>query len=234
MKFWQYPLLVLLLMTLGLFGCGGQAAPETQPEEAAPAPQTETYTDENGFFTAEYPAGWMVEPYGFEDAPFPHVIFGSHQEIIDLSEVYEPLPENQIGVAVMLIPRDMFAEAGVTAETPLDEVARLVLGGMADAPEDVEELLAEATFEAVTLSNGVPAARITASVPTEAYVIHFADVGDGLYLFTPQILAVDYHNANLEAEVEAIINSVNVTASSEEVTGFIMGENERDGRNGRG
>jgi len=84
--------------------------------------------------------------------------------------------------------------------------------------------LAEATFESVSLSNGAPAVRITAAAPTEAYVMHFADLDDGLYLFTPQILAVDYKNAELEAQVEAIINSVEVTASAEDVMGFIMGK----------
>jgi hypothetical protein len=213
---------LVVVLAVGLIGCGGQAAPPSQPEEAE-APQLQTYTDENGFFTAEYPAGWVVQPYGFGDeAPFPHVTFASHQEIIDLSEVYEPLPEEQIGVAVMILPQAMFAEAGVTAETPLEEVARLVLAGMADAPEEIDELLAEATFESISLSNGAPAVRITATAPTEAYVIHFADLGEGLYLFTPQILAVGYENAELEGQVEAIVNSVEVTASGDEVLGFIM------------
>ena len=221
MKFWQH-LIFALFLAFGLIGCGGQAAaPPPSQAEAAPAPQTETYTDEHGFFTADYPTGWVVEPYGFGDEdPTPHVIFGSHQEILDLSEVNEPLPEDQIGVVVILLPRDMFAEAGVTAETPLEEVARLVV--MGTAPEEAKESLADAAIKSITLSNGTPAVRITTAAPTEAYVVHLADVGDGLYLLAPQVLAVDYHNAELEAQVEAIINSVEVTASAEDVMGFIM------------
>ncbi len=220
MKRWTY-LMFALILTVGLIGCGGQAAPPPPEEEAAPAPQTETYTDENGFFTADYPTGWVVEPYGFGDeAPTPHVVFGSNQEILDLGEAYEPLPEDQIGVVVMILPRDMFAEAGVTAETPLEEVAPMVIAGT--APEEAQEGMAEATYESVTLDNGTQAIRATAAIATEAYVVHLADVGDGLYLLAPQILAVDYENAELEAQVEAIINSVEVTAPTEEVMGFIM------------
>lgn len=222
MKRWQY-LIFALFLAVGLIGCGEQAAPPQLEEEEAPVPQTETYTDEHSFFTAEYPAGWVVQPYLFGDeAPFPHVAFGSHQEIMDLSMVYEPLPEDQIGVGVMILPRDMFAEAGVTAETPLDEVAQMVLMGLADNPAEAAEMLAEATFESSTLSDGTPAVYATASIPTEAYAMTLADLGDGLYLFTSQILAVDYHNAELEAQVEAIVNSVELTASSEEVMEFII------------
>ena len=58
MKLWHH-LLFTLLLAVGLIGCGAQPA-QPQAEEAAPAAETETYTDENGFFTAEYPAGWLV------------------------------------------------------------------------------------------------------------------------------------------------------------------------------
>ena len=60
--------------------------------------------------------------------------------------------------------------------------------------------------------------------PTEAYVMTFSDQGDGLYLFTSQILAPDYENAELEAQVMAIVNSVELTASADEIMGFIMGK----------
>ena len=143
MKRWHY-FIIALFLAVGLIGCGGQPAATQPEEEAAPVPQTETYTDERGFFTAEYPAGWVVEPYNFGDEmPFPHVAFGSHQEILDLSMVYEPLPEDQIGVAVMLLPRDLFAEAGVTAETPLEEAAPLVLMSMADDEDELSQMMAE-------------------------------------------------------------------------------------------
>jgi hypothetical protein len=221
MKRWYCALLVLIV-TFGLVGCVQPVvAPPPSEEEAAPVSQTETYTDENGLFTAEYPADWVVQPYGFGDEdPTPHVIFGSEQEILDLSLVYEPLPENQIGVAVILLHRDMAAEAGITAETPLEEVAQVVVASM--APEEAQAGMPEATIESITLENGTPAVRIKMAAPTEAYVIHLADMGDGVYLLAPQILALGYENAELEAQVEAIINSVEVTATGEEVMAVTM------------
>ena len=221
MKLWHH-LIFTLLLTVGLIGCGAQPA-QPQAQEAAPAPPTETYTDENGFFTADYPAGWIVEPYGFGDeAPFPHVTFGSNQEIIDLSNAMKPLPEDQIAVAVMLLSSDMFAEAGVTAESSLEEVAPLVLASMAEGDEDIAQAMAKATIEPVNLSNGTPAVRVTAAAPSEAYIVRLADLGNGVYLFAPAVIAVDYHNAELEGQIEAIVNSVKVTASSEEVMAFVM------------
>jgi len=189
--------------------------------EMGDVPQTETYVDENGLFTAEYPAGWVVDPYGFGDEdPTPHVNFGSQQEILELSMASEPLPEDQIGMSVILLHRDMVAEQGITAETPLEDIAQLVMASM--APEEAQEGMSEATIESITLENGTPAVRITTAAPSEAYVIHLVDMGDGVILLAPQILALGYENAELEAQVEAIINSVDLTASGEEVMAFIM------------
>ncbi len=208
----------LLIVALVLAACAVPPLAEQPAAEMGDAPQTETYTDENGLFTAEYPAGWVVVPYGFEGDPTPNVSFGSNQEILELSMMNEPLPEDQIGLAVILLHRDMLAEAGVTAETPLEEIAQMVIASM--APEQAE--MAEATYESTTLADGTPAVRITMAAPTEAYVVRLADMGDGVLLLAPQILALDYENAELEAQIEAIANSVEVTASGEEVMAFIM------------
>ena len=51
-----------------------------------------------------------------------------------------------------------------------------------------------------------------------------ADLGDGLYLFASRIEALDYHNAELEAQVEAIVNSFALTGSAEEVMAFITAQ----------
>lgn len=221
MKRWFYSLLALIV-AFGLAGCIQPVVAPPQPEEeAVPIPQTETYVDENGLFTAEYPAGWVVDPYGFGDEdPTPHVNFGSDREILELSMAGEPLPEDQIGGSVILLHRDMLAEAGVTAETPLEELGQMVIVGM--APEEAQVGMAEAVLDSITLENGTPAVRITMAGPTEAYVVRLADMGDGVILLVPQILALDYENAELEAQIEAIANSVEVTASGEEVMAFIM------------
>ena len=77
------------------------------PTAGQPVRTLNTYTDEHGFFTAEYPADWLAQGYPFADAPFPNAAIGSHQEIIDLSTAEQLLPEDQIGVGLMLIPRDL-------------------------------------------------------------------------------------------------------------------------------
>ena len=60
MKIGKHLIFAGLFIAIGLVGCSGQAV-ETQPQQAPP-PQTETYTDEHGFFSVDYPAGWVVKP----------------------------------------------------------------------------------------------------------------------------------------------------------------------------
>lgn len=187
-------------------------------------PTLATYTDKHGFFTVQYPADWIVEPYLFGDEmPMPHVAISSDKEVNEKSMAWEPLPEGQIGVGIMLLPHSMFAEAGLTADTPLEETARTILMAMgADDPEAVAEMVTQATFEEISLANGTPAILGRSSAPTEAYVMTLSEQVDGLYLFTSQILALDYANAELEAQVMEIVNSVELTAPAEEIMGFIM------------
>jgi hypothetical protein len=187
-----------------------------------PASALSTYTDKHDFFTADYPADWVALGYLFADAPFPHVGIGSHQEIIDLSTADQLLPEDQIGVGLMLIPRDMFAEAGLTADTPLAEVLPLLLMAMADDTEVMAGLIDDAVAEPHTLANGAPAVRLAFDGLTEGYGMALADLGDGLYLFASRIQALDHHNAALEAQVDAVVDSFVLTASAEQVMGFIM------------
>lgn len=213
---------VVAYVALMLMAC--QPIQPVTTEDVA-APTLATYTDQHGFFTAQYPADWVVKPHMGEEMPVPHVAIGSHMEIMEKSSAWELLPEDQIGVGIMLLPRDMFAEAGLTADTPLEEAARLILTGMgADDPEAVAEMVAQTTFEEITLANGIPAVLGRSSAPTEAYVMTLSDQGDSLYLFTSQILALDYENAVLEAQVMAIVNSIEVTASTDEIMAFIMGK----------
>ena len=223
--------LILACAMLLLTSCQ-LAQPAATEHEAAPA--LATYTDANGFFTLRYPAAWVVKPHLFGDEmPIPHVAIASHAEIIDKSIESELLPEEQIGVAIMLLPSAMFADAGLTADTPLEEAARLILMGMgADEPDAVAQMVDAATFEAISLDNGTSAVLISSSAPTEAYEMTLSDWGDGLYLFTSQIQALDYHSAELEAQVLEIVNSVMVTATAEQVMGFMMEKPEAVKGNG--
>ncbi|MFO7631294.1 MAG: hypothetical protein R6W76_02085 [Caldilinea sp.] len=124
---------VLIYIALFLIACQPIQPPSTISQ---PASTLTTYIDEHGFFAVEVPTDWVALGYLFDDAPFPHVGVGSHQEIIDLSMAEQLLPEDQIGVALMLVPRDLFAEAGITAETPLAEVASLLLMAMSGRAEN--------------------------------------------------------------------------------------------------
>ena len=73
---------------------------------SASASASATYMDEHGFFTVQYPADRVVEPYLFgDDLPVPHVAISSDTEINEKSMAWEPLPEDQIGVGIMLLPR---------------------------------------------------------------------------------------------------------------------------------
>lgn len=209
----------LICVALLLVACRPVQPPRV---DSQPAPATTTYADEHGFFTVEYPADWVARGYLFADAPFPNVGIGSHQEIIDLSPAEQLLPEDQIGVGLMLIPRALFAEAGITAETSLAEAAPLLLMAMAGDAELMSGLLGDATAEPITLANSAPAVRLAFDGVTEAYEITLADLGDGLYLFGSRIQALNHHDEALEAQVDAVVDSFTLTASAEEVSGFVM------------
>ena len=97
-------------------------------------------------YTFDYPEGWVVDADFQEnfESPFPGLALGSDQEILDKSMDFEPLPEGQIGIAMMLVPGAMFAEMGVTPDAPLEEVLAVFMVGMAGDEMDPEALLAEA------------------------------------------------------------------------------------------
>ena len=188
----------------------------------APSPDLATYTDAGGLFTVQHPAGWVVDATSFPDMPMPYVALGSNQEILDASTAWQPLPEDQIGVAVMLVPRALFAEAGITDDMPLEDALPLIVTAMsADDPQAPEDAFAS-TAEALTLANGLPAIRMEGEATTEAYLMTAADLGDGLLLIAPRIQAVGVHNEALEAQVDAVINSFELTASAGDVMGHVM------------
>lgn len=214
-------LAVLVCIALFLVACQPIQPPVISSD---PAAATTTYIDEQGYFTVEYPAEWVALGDLFADAPFPHVGIGSHQEIVDLSTAEQLLPEDQIGVGLMLIPRAMFAEAGITAETPLTEVAPLLLMAMSGDAALTAALLGDAAATPITLRNGAPAVRLAFDGLTEAYEITLADVGDGLLLFASRIQALDHRNAALEAQVDAVVDSFALNATAEQVMGFIMAQ----------
>lgn len=214
-------LFALIALVLTLMACQ-PIPPVTTVDEAAPT--LTTYTDPNGFFTVDYPSDWVAQSPIFDDMPLPHAGFGTNQAIMDASMVDQPLPTDEIGVAIMLMPRDLFAEAGISAETPLAEVLPIVVMGMSDDPAAAESMVASLETELISLADGTPAARATGSGIAEDYVMTFAEVADGIYLFASQIQAVDYHNAALEAQVEALVNSFQFTGSADAVMGYVMAQ----------
>lgn len=204
------------------------ACQPVQPEAGtgAASPALATFTDANGLFTVQYPADWVADATSFDDdgMPMPYVALGSNQAILDASSAWEPLPEDQIGVAIILIPRALFAEAGITDDMSLEEAMPLVVMAMsADDPEMSEEMFAAAGApELFTLANGAPAASMEAAAPTEAYLLTLADLGDGLLLMAPRIQAVGVHNDELEAQVAAVLDSFELTASADDVMAAVM------------
>jgi hypothetical protein len=219
-------LFAVAVIALLLMACQ-PVMPEAEVADSALA----TFVDPDGFYTLSYPEGWTVDTNIQEDfeVPFPGVTLASDQEIVDKSLVYEPLPEGQIGIAMMLVPSAMFAEMGVSPDTPLEEVLGIFMVGMADDEMDPEAMLAEDEISSITLANGAPAAQVFTGIETEDYEIMLVDLGDGVYLFAPQILAVDYRNAELEAQVDAILDSFVLTGSGDEVMEFVMAQMEAMG-----
>jgi hypothetical protein len=124
----QHLIFALYFAVLGLIGCSGQTL-QAQSQEVL-VPQTEPYTDENGLFTVQYPAGWAVYPYLFTsefDMPFANVAFSSSQEITERSLKDELLPEGEIGVGIMLMPPDIFAELGLADDASIAETAEAAM-----------------------------------------------------------------------------------------------------------
>ena len=118
---------------------------------------------------------------------------------------------------------------GVTPDAPLEELLALFIVGMAGDDMDPEALLAEAELSSYTLADGRPAAQAFTGIETEDYELTLVDMGDGVYLFAPQILASGYRNAELEAQVDAILDSFAFTSSGDEVMAYVMAQMEAMG-----
>ena len=103
----QMMLGILLALALVLSACAVQVqAPQESAINEGAGGETTTFTDANGLFTAEYPAGWYLEPNGFTERfgmPFPNVALGTSKELIDLSSAEHLLPEGEIGVGLILM-----------------------------------------------------------------------------------------------------------------------------------
>ena len=201
----------LLALALVLSACAVQvqAPAETSAGDIA------TYADANGLFTADYPSGWYVEPYGFTERfgmPFPNVLIGTSKEVMDLSSVEQLLPEGEIGLGMALMPKAMFTEMGMAEDAPLDVVAEfaataLSAGDMPDIPG----------IEVITLANGTQAAQFRADGETESAWVIVQELGDGVVLFAPSVVAPGYRNETLEAQVADIVASLELTGSLEDV-----------------
>jgi hypothetical protein len=210
--------LAAAIVLLALVGCRPvQPLPiDSTPGDAAP-PNLATYTDAGGIYSVVYPADWVVIGGFVADMPFPNVAIGSNHEILELSEAAQLLPPDQIGAGLVVMPRAALAAAGIEASTPLTAALPLVLGAMSDDPAFMAQLAGAAPAAATSLANGANAARIEFEGPTEAYSITLADLGDGLLLFAPRVQALGSRNAELEAQVDAIVDSFTLTASEEQL-----------------
>ncbi len=219
-------LLAFAVVALLMMACQ-PVMPETDMAEPALA----TYEDPGGLYTFDYPEGWVVDP-GLQDdfeVPFPTIALASNQEILDKSLDFEPLPEGEIGIAMMLVPGAMFAEMGATPDTPLEELLGIFMVGLGDEEMDPEAMQAEAEITTFTLANGKAAAQTFSGIETEDYELMLVDMGDGVYLFAPQILAVDYRDAELEAQVDAALESFEFTGSVDDLMAYVMAAAEAMG-----
>jgi hypothetical protein len=207
------------------------ACQPVMPETEMAAPALATYEDPDGLYTFDYPEGWIVDAEFQEtfESPFPGLALGSNEEILDTSMNFEPLPEGEIGIAMMLVPSAMFAEEGINPDASLEELVSVFIVGAATEGMDPEALLAEAEISSFTLADGREAARAFTGIETEDYELTLIDMGDGIYLFAPQILAVDYRDAELEAEVDAILESFAFTGSPDAVVEYVMAQMEAMG-----
>jgi hypothetical protein len=219
------------LLALAVVALFAMACQPVMPETEMAAPALATYEDPGGLYTFDYPEGWIVDADFQEtfESPFPGLALGSNQEILDTSINFEPLPEGEIGIAMMLVPSALFAEEGINPDATLEELLAVFMVGMATEEMDPEALLAAAEISSFTLADGRAAAQAFTGIETEDYELTLVDLGEGVYLFAPQILAVDYRDAELEAEVDAILESFAFTGSPEAVVEYVMAQMEAMG-----
>lgn len=215
MKQIHIPIVVLLALALALSACTTQieAPAESHTGDAA------TYSDANGLFTLSHPAGWYVEPSGFTERfgmPFPNVLVGTSKELMDLSSTEQLLPEGEIGLGLVFLPKPMLIEMGMAEDAPLVQVAEFA--AMALSEGDMPEIPA---IDLVTLANGTEAAQFRADGETESAIVLVQELGDGVILFAPAVVAPGYRNQTLEDQVEAIVSSLQFTGSRADVGAFV-------------
>ncbi len=186
------------------------------------------YEDEAGLFSLNYVAELAPYPGIFgepPDMPFPYIAFGNSDETVDASLVYEPLPEGGWGIAVIFLPKAMFAEMGVAADAPITAYGDAWMAAELSTDDAAEVGITEVpTTDLITLSNGVEAAQVDVLADTEHNRVVMYEVTDGVIVLSALLTAVDGRTEALEDAWLTTVESITFDGTAEDIMAAMGGE----------
>jgi hypothetical protein len=202
--------------------------PTLAQDAADAASPMATFGDETGLFTVQYPADFIVggkyltERVGF---PFPNVLLLATPGLFNrvdtsLEPPWQPIAMGDWGVAVIFLPKAMFAEMGVAADAPILDVANAWATMSLDANGVINF-----QPDAMLLDSGAAAIVITGrgsddgagGPPPEDNYLMLHEITDGVIALTTIVSAVDGRTPEMEALHLAITNSIQFTGTAEDV-----------------
>lgn len=182
-----------------------------------------TFGDETGLFSLQYPADLFVSGDSFlksRGLPFPSVVFSSSLDIFlrPPTPPYAPIAMGDWGIAVIFLPKAMFAPMGVAADAPILDVAKAwsqmsLIGSITFQPDPV---LLDSGAEAVVIT-GRGTDDGGGGPPPEDNYLMLHEITNGVIALTTIVSAVDGRTSEMQAMHLALTNSITFTGTAEDV-----------------
>lgn len=186
-----------------------------------------TFYEEEAF-SLSYPSELRAYPNLFGEADesmvFPNIGFASSQNVVDQSLQELPFEEDGWGIAVIFLPRMIFAEMGVTEDAPLAEIAETyIVGELTAFIEDEAELNAMVEmleFESLVILTGREYVQFDLPGENEDNLVVMFEPAEGVVALSALLTAP---GARTQAQIDQWLGMVETIEFTGSVDDMLMG-----------
>jgi hypothetical protein len=206
------------------------AGPLTALAQDGEDKEMQEFVSEDGLLTLQYPVDWSADQD--ETLPFPMVMIGNSEELLERSVEDEDLMEGDAGIRVVILPVDVLAMFG--AELPEDyELSDVALAVQASFSSDEEDGMEWGEPETISLT--VNAAKevvveiisMTATDDTGEGVYYVYEA-DGLILIVTAAAYPGEFTEELAVLAQDVMATVDYKSTAEELLNAIMNPPEEE------